>query len=137
MSQTSNLLTLFKTHGNRLSTAFLSSDAVHGIIGTKYTGRISDLRAKGYIIEDLGDQGHGNHVYELKNPDLGGCGVSAGVCRKETTLSALAMGQTDGNEGLRPSLKASADANSIQPPIYFDKKNQGCFDLGYVGRPQG
>lgn len=67
VSQADNLLELFRTHGNRLTLGDILEN--WRLIGSKYTNRISEIRAMGYIVECIVDKKEPtNNLYELKEP---------------------------------------------------------------------
>jgi hypothetical protein len=70
MSQVNNLIHLFRGNGNRLTLDFLTTKETQYVIGTKYTGRISEGRQIGYDIICHANREHpAQTVYELTNPD--------------------------------------------------------------------
>jgi hypothetical protein len=54
MSQSSDLLSLFKENGNRLTLGQILEN--WRIVGSKYTNRISEIREMGYTIECIEDK---------------------------------------------------------------------------------
>ena len=67
MSQTDQLLMLFREHGNRLTLGQILENWTR--VGSKYTNRISDLRLAGYIIECKEDRDLPTaNLYILRDP---------------------------------------------------------------------
>ena len=67
MSQTDQLLMLFREHGNRLTLGEMLDNWRR--IGSNETGRISDLRRAGYIIECKEDRDLPTaNLYILRDP---------------------------------------------------------------------
>lgn len=129
MSQSSELLDLFRSHGNRLTLG----EILQHPIGYEWRARATELRREGYSITLIraDNKVRSNNLYELKEKDLGGGGVDrhalqVGVRREEIANPTQPI---ESEEGAPTSGKSLPPPILSSPKVFFED-GQGVLNLG-------